>query len=164
MDEMAMKLGLLLESAQAQQAMAESLASNLRAHIEGMDAVVREEIRRTVVQELGAVVSEASRAADALRRIGRTGVTRHALWATALTLACVLAPLPIVRWSMPSAAELSALEARRDRLTENVAALVRRGGALELKECGREPRVCVRVDRSAPAYGAGSDFYVVAER
>jgi hypothetical protein len=32
---------------------------------------------------------------------------------------------------------------------------------MELRRCGDAQRLCVRVDRSAPAYGAGADFFIV---
>jgi len=159
-----MKLGLLLEGAHAQQLAAKSLTDELRAQIAGLDAVTREEIRHTLVEELGSVVAEANRAAESLRHIGRTSLMRHALWTAAVTVSCAYVPLLALRWSLPSSAELAALQARRDVLKADVAALMRQGGQIDLRHCGEPARVCVRVDRRAPAYGADADYYVAAGR
>lgn len=67
MDEHTMKFGLLMESAQAHQKLAESHLEKLRAHTQDLDGVVRDEIRRTLVEELQAVTAESDRAARALR-------------------------------------------------------------------------------------------------
>ena len=42
-----MKFGLLMESAQAHQKLAETHSEQLRAHTQDLDGVVRDEIRRT---------------------------------------------------------------------------------------------------------------------
>jgi len=164
MDDTAMKLGLLLEGAHAQQALTESLAARLRTHIEGLDAVMRDEIRRTLVEELGFLVAEADRVAESLRRMGRRGLLRHALWTGAATVLCVYAPIMTMRWSVPTAGEIASLQARRDRLQATVTALQGQGGGADLRRCGEAPRLCVRVDRAMPAYGANADYYVVAGR
>ena len=49
-----MKLGLLMEAAQAQQGLAAQALERLREHTAGLDAVVREEIRATLIEELQA--------------------------------------------------------------------------------------------------------------
>jgi len=64
-------------------------------------------------------------------------------------------------WLLPSERELSALRARRDELSENIARLQRRGALLEVRTCGQRGRLCVRVDRSAPAYGPSADYLIV---
>jgi len=45
MEDLTMKLGLLMEAAQAQQALAAAVLQQLREHTGGLDAIVREEIR-----------------------------------------------------------------------------------------------------------------------
>jgi len=62
---------------------------------------------------------------------------------------------------LPTSAEIQALGAKRDELTANIARLARQGANLELRHCGTTQRLCVRVERSAPAYGAAGDFLVV---
>jgi hypothetical protein len=49
MDDATMKFGLLMESAQAHQKLAETHLEQLRAHTRDLDGVVRDEIRRTLV-------------------------------------------------------------------------------------------------------------------
>src|SRR5579863_7856981 len=58
----AIQLGLLMESAQAHQKLAEGQLQRLRAHTQDLDGVVRDEIRRTLVEELRALSAEAARA------------------------------------------------------------------------------------------------------
>ena len=57
-DDATMKFGLLMESAQTHQKMAETHLERLRAHTEDLDGVVREEIRRTLVEELAELTAE----------------------------------------------------------------------------------------------------------
>ncbi len=52
MDDTTMKFGLLMESAQTHQKLADAHLEKLRAHTRDLDGVVREEIRRTLVEEL----------------------------------------------------------------------------------------------------------------
>ena len=59
-----MKLGLLMEAAHAQQALAENALERLKAHASDLDDIVREEVRRTLVEELHYSQTKAS----ALRR------------------------------------------------------------------------------------------------
>jgi hypothetical protein len=67
-----------------------------------------------------------------------------------------------VRWVLPSAPEIAALQARRAELSANVAILEGRGGRIDWRRCGEEARLCVRVDRKAPIYGEKSDYFVAA--
>jgi hypothetical protein len=55
LDDATMKVGLLMESAQAHQKLAEGQLERLRAHTQDLDSVVRDEIRRTLVEELRAL-------------------------------------------------------------------------------------------------------------
>ncbi len=59
-----MKFGLLMESAQTHQKMAEAHLEKLRAHTQELDGVVREEIRRTLIEELQEL-TDGERARDA---------------------------------------------------------------------------------------------------
>ncbi len=59
-----MKFGLLMESAQAHQKLAEAQLEKLRAHTQDLDSVVRDEIRRTLVEELQMLTAESTRAAQ----------------------------------------------------------------------------------------------------
>ena len=48
-EEETLKIGLLMEAVQAQQTLATSMLERLREHTAGIDAIVREEIRATLV-------------------------------------------------------------------------------------------------------------------
>src|SRR4030088_3131256 len=61
-----LKFGLLMESAQAHQKLAETHLTKLLAHTQGLDDVVRDEIRRTLIEEFQALSAESDRAARAL--------------------------------------------------------------------------------------------------
>ena len=67
LDDATMKFGLLMESAQAHQRLAESNLEKLRVHTQGLDMVVRDEIRRTLIEELQMLTVESKRASEVLR-------------------------------------------------------------------------------------------------
>jgi hypothetical protein len=156
-----MKAGLLMEAAHAQQALAETALERLKAHVNDLDDIVREEVRRTLVEELQLLADESKRAADALRRLGRSANTRVVLWSVGLTLLCAALPMFGEWWLLPSQSELAALRSKRDDLAASVTRLEQRGGRIDLRRCGGTDRLCVRVDRKAPAYGEAADYFVV---
>src|ERR1035438_3296612 len=80
MDDATMKLGLLIESAQAHQKSAEVQLEKLRVPTDDLDGVVRGEIRRTLIEELQMLTAESARAAQVLQRVGRTSVVRGTVW------------------------------------------------------------------------------------
>jgi hypothetical protein len=162
MDDAGMKFGLLMESAQAHQRLAETHLEKLRAHTQDLDGVVRDEIRRTLTEEMHMLSRESARCAQALRRSRHGAGVRTALWSLAIAILCTATPLGIMRYALPSETEIAALRVRRDELSAGVAALERRGGNVDWRHCGEAERLCVRVDRKAPAYGEKADFYVVA--
>jgi hypothetical protein len=161
-DESTMKFGLLMESAQAHQKLAETHLEQLRAHTRDLDGVVRDEIRRTLVEELQMLSAESKRATEALQRIKRSAGVRVGLWSMVSALMCAGIPMAIMRWTMPSNSEIAALRTRRDELEASVLALERRGGRVDWRSCGEKARLCVRVDRKASTYGEKSDYYIVA--
>src|ERR1700691_2008431 len=161
-DDSTMKFGLLMESARAHQKLAETHLEELRAHTRELDGVVRDEIKRTLIEELQMLTVESKRATEALRRIRRSATVRVGLSSLVTAVLCAGIPTAITRWALPSRSEISALQARREELTASVAALERRGGRIEWRRCGETTRLCIRVDRKAPAYGEKADFYVVA--
>jgi hypothetical protein len=162
LDEATMKFGLLMESAQVHQKAAEAQLDKLRTHTEDLDGVVRGEIRRTLIEELQMLSAESRRAAQVLQRTRQGAVVRGALWSVVMSIFCTGIPITIVRWALPSESEIAGLRARRDELAANVAALEQRGRGMNWRRCGATARLCVRVDRKAPAYGDKADFYVVA--
>jgi hypothetical protein len=156
-----LKLGLLMEAAQAQQALATTTLERLREHAAGLDTIVRQEIRATILEEMQALDEESRRAAEALRRLQRAANLRLIAWSAGGSALASLLPCAIAWWLLPTRTEIQTLGAQRDQLTANVARLARQGGNVELRRCGTTQRLCVRVERSAPAYGAGGDFLVV---
>jgi hypothetical protein len=161
-DDTTMKLGLLMESVQAHQKLAESHMEQLRAHTRDLDAVVRDEIRRTLIEELQSLWAECKQAARALQRIRRGATVRAGLWSIVIAILCTGIPMAIMRWALPSGSEVTALRARRDELSASVAILEGRGGRIDWRHCGERARLCVRVDRKAPTYGENADYFIVA--
>ncbi len=160
-DEDTMKFGLLMESAQAHQKLAEAHLEKLQAHTQDLDGVVREEIRRTLVDELQALTAESDRAARALRAMKHAANMRGVAWNIGIAILCTAVPGAIAHWVLPSTADVAALRAQRELLVRNLAQLEQRGGKVEWRSCGDSSRLCVRIDRKAPAYGEQADYYVV---
>ena len=161
MEENTIKVGLLMEAAQAQQALAEATLEKLNAHVHDLDTVVRDEIRHTLVEELQVLGNESRRAAEALRSLGRSANLRVAFWSVGVTLLCTAIPLCATWWFLPSQGELVDLRAKRDELVTSIERLQQRGARADLRHCGDTGRWCVRVDRKAPVYGADGDYFVV---
>jgi hypothetical protein len=161
MDDETLKLGLLMEAAQSQQTLAATTLDRLREHTAGLDAIVREEIRATLLEEMRALGDDSRRASEALRRLQRTANLRLIAWSAAIMTLASLLPCAIALRLLPTRVEIQALGARRDELTANIARLSGEGGNVELRRCGASQRLCVRVERSAPAYGAAGDFLIV---
>ena len=157
----AMKLGLLMEAAQAQQRLGQESLERLAAHTRDLDVIVRDEIRRTVAEALGNVAGESRLATASLQRVRRAASVRTLLWTVTIALVCSGVAMGEAWWLLPSQSEVVALRARRDALEANIARLERRGGMLDVRACGERARLCVRVDRNAPAYGPGADYLVV---
>ena len=161
MEDETLKLGLLMEAAQAQQTLATTTLDRLREHTAGIDAIVRQEIRATLLEELQALDEDSRKAAEALRRLQRTVNLRLIAWSAVVLGVASLLPWSLAWWLLPTRAEIEALGAKRDELAANVARLSRQGGNLDLRHCGATQRLCVRIERSAPAYGAAGDFLIV---
>lgn len=162
MDDATTKFGLLMESATAHQKLAEAHLERLQAHTQGLDTVVRDEIRRTLLEELQVLTAEGRRAAEILRGIGRGVTLRGTLWSLAVVILSTGIPVAIMRWAQPSATEVAALRVQRDELRAAIEDLERRGGRVQLRHCGETARLCVRVDKKAPPYGEKADYFVVA--
>jgi hypothetical protein len=156
-----LSLGLLVEGAQLLQRSAESQLERLREHTLSLDEVVRDEIRRTLIEEFQGLMHEVQRAAQSLRALQRAANLRTIWLGALLALAFGAAPLLAVRLWLPSEAKLAELSAERDRLTENLNTLTRQGARVDLRHCG-DSRLCVRIDVRAPKFGAAQDYYVVA--
>ena len=160
-DDDTMKFGLLMESAQAHQRLADEHLDKLRAHTQDLDAVVRDEIRRTLSEELTALTVESERVARALRKMYRAAGMRGLCWNLSIAVFCTVIPCAIVRAVLPSESAVAALRAQRDLLAESITQLEQRGGKVEWRKCGDFARLCIRVDRKAPLYGDASDYVIV---
>jgi hypothetical protein len=153
--------GLLMEAALAQQRLGQESLERLAAHTRDLDGLVRDEIRRTVSEALGDVASESRRAAESLQRVRRAANVRTLLWTVSIATICSGVAMGEAWWMLPSQREIAALRARRDALANDISRLEQRGGLLDLRRCGAGARLCVRVDRNAPAYGPAGDYLIV---
>lgn len=156
-----MKLGLLMEAAQANQKAADSGLKKLKAVANELATVVREEVRRVMLDEIQCLAADSKRAADALQAVRRAASIRVLIWGLGITAVCSAVPLGLACWIIPSQAQIASLRARRDHLAIQIANLEERGGRIDLRRCGQGARLCVRVDRKAPMYGEQSDYLVV---
>jgi len=161
-DDKTMAFGLLMESAQVHQKLAESQLQKLRDHTRDLDGVVREEIRRTLVEELQTLTQETARTIRALEKMRRAVTIRNALASAGVAVACAIAPLIVAKLALPTPAEIASLAARRDELKQNISSLKQHGGEVDLKRCGASMRLCVQVDVKAPRYGDKADYFVIA--
>ena len=166
MNNETMKCGLLMETAQTQQTLVDAALERLKTHTQDLDAVVREEIRRTLVNELQGLAAESKDAARALRALRRAANLRMALWSVGIAaLCCAMSTALIVaaaRWLLPSRAEIAALRSQHEQLVSAIVLLEEHGGRIDLRRCGEAGRFCVRVDRKAPAFGQRADYFIVA--
>ena len=161
LDEEGMKIGLLLEVAETQQRLIGSELTRLQAHCAGLDEIVRDQIRRTLLEELGAVVGEGARVAAALRNLERAARLRYVGCAVLVVLLTGGIAGLSAWWLLPRPSEISALRATREQLQSELELLERQGARIDLRRCGEDQRWCVRVDRQAPAFGRQSDYLVV---
>jgi C4-dicarboxylate-specific signal transduction histidine kinase len=161
LDDKTMKLGLLLETAQTQQRLIGLSLRQLKAHTQELDDIVREQIRRTLAEEFGALVEEAARALQVLRDLKRSARLQIASWTMLATIIVSAIAVLCVWWLIPSQAQISALRLKQQQLSTAIDTLQQLGGRIDLRRCGDTERWCVRVERQAPAYGEQSDYYVV---
>jgi len=160
MDPGSMKLGLLMETAQCHQKLVEAAVEKLNEQTNGLQVVVRDQIRQGLCAELQAVRAEAEGAAAALRALKRAANARTTFWTFGVT-ALAAANAILVAWLvLPKPAEIAALRLERQELTSRIAVLEERGARAQLSLCGTQ-RLCVRADLKAPRYGKDSDYVVI---
>lgn len=160
-DDGTVKLGLLMEAAHSHQELADASLRRLQAHTQDLDQVVRDEIRRAFVAELGALIDEGARTADMLRSMRHAATARLGWWGALIGVAPGIAVTLLLGWWLPTSGQLAALRAEQARLSAGIAQLADGGGRIDLRHCGDSARLCVRVDRRAPAYGEQADYLVV---
>jgi hypothetical protein len=160
MDQDSVKLGLLMESAQTHQKLAQAAIEKLSEHTQALEAVARDQIQRALGDALKTVHTEAQRAVDALQKVKQAANARVTLWTLGLTATSVAIALFVAWCVLPTPAEIARLRTERDELASNIAVLNQRGARADLRRCGAG-RVCVRVDLGAPRYGESSDYMVI---
>lgn len=164
MDETTFKLGLLMEAAQAHQALADTSLNALQAQVHGLDVLLRDQAQQALSEGLWAVTEESTRAAQSLRSLRLAAGARAMLWTIATTGLCAAVVLGAMRWLLPSPEEMARLRADRSELAAAIAELERRGAGIDWRRCGETQRLCVRIDIGAPAFGPRSDYRIVADQ
>jgi len=160
MDQGSVKLGLLMETAQSHQRIAERAIEKLSEHTEALQAVVRDQIRLVLREEFKALQGEIDSAAQALRALKRAANARTTFWTFGVTAIAAAIAILIAWLVLPKPAEISGLRIERDELVSNIGVLNQRGARADLRRCGAG-RLCVRVDLKAPRYGEHSDYMVI---
>ncbi len=155
------RLGLLLDAAHRNQQLVDASLDRLDSHTRGLDAVVRDEIRRTFVSECRTLEQEIASATAALQRMQRMANLRLACWSIAMMTMAAGAIALILDRVLPTAPQLNALRAQRDQLAVQIQQLTNSGARIDLRRCGNDGRLCVRVDKSAPSYGVGGDYLIL---
>lgn len=143
------------------QQLAEHSLLRLESHTAGLDEIVREEIRRAFVNECGALVEQAHLASEALAHLQRSARGHFGALSLLTVILSVAGVLLLAGGWLPSPRESARLRAEQASLAGSIAELSRLGGQMQMRRCGPEERLCIRVDLKAPTYGATGDFLVV---
>src|SRR5437764_14284532 len=105
-----MKVGLLMEAAETQQALAAAALEQLREHAAGLDGIVREELRSTLIEQLGALEEDSRRAGESLRALKQAASLRVAAWSVGVAALSAANPLTVGGWVRPSHDEVAPLD------------------------------------------------------
>lgn len=154
-------LGVLLETAQSHQDLADDSLKRLHAHTQSIDGVVRDEIRRVLIAELGELVEYINKAVYSLNGLCRVAQLRTLWCGAALSICPALVVSTVVWWWLPSPTKIDQLRDQQQQLSDNLERLRQSGARLDLRHCGNPERLCVRVDRRAGAFGQQSDYLIV---
>ena len=160
-EEVPTPLRPLLEGLHRQQQQAQDTLERAESLAQGLDQVVRQELRAAFAEEFQMLGEASARAAQALWAVRRAASVRIALWAIGVATACSVLPAALAWSVLPSRAEVARLRRERDLLAASVARLENEGGRIDLRRCGSPSRLCVRVERSGPAYGTHADYLIV---
>jgi hypothetical protein len=155
------RIGLLMEAVESQRALVGHALEQLQEHTAGLDAVVRDEVRAVLAQELHALCEETQRTVGLLRSAGRATRLRQLAFGAAVSALAAAIPLVLCAWMLPSRAEVEGLRAARTELSASLARLAQQGGRMQLRRCGAAARLCVHIDRGAPLYGESADYAIV---
>ena len=91
----------------------------------------------------------------------RSASLRGIAWNIGIAVLCAAIPAAIAHVALPSSSEIAAMRVHRDALALDLARLERRGAKVDWRNCGEEARLCVRIDRNAPSYGAKGDYLIL---
>jgi hypothetical protein len=149
------------EDSHGLQQLAEHSLLRLESHTASLDEIVREEIRRAFIAECGELVEQAHLAGEALAHLQRSARRHFGVLSLLTVILSVAGVLLLAGGWLPSPRESARLRAEQVRLTESIADLSKRGGQLQMRRCGPQGRLCVRVDLTAPSYGQAGDFLVL---
>ena len=145
----------------APEATEEASGLRLQSLTVGLDEVVRDEIRRCFIAECGALVEEAHLAAEALVHLRRCAARHFGILGVLTVLLSMGAVLLLAGGWLPSRRETARLRAEQATLSSSIARLSQSGGHVDLRRCGSQARLCVRVDLTSPRYGSTGDYYVL---
>ena len=163
MNDETINCGLLMEAAQTHQSLVEAALERLKAHTGELDAIVREEIRRTLVDELQTLAAESKGATRSLRTLRRAANMHVALWSIGITALCcammIVVILAAVRWLLPSRAEIAALRSQHEghNAPPRGSSGATIGGAAS--DAGRRYGV---IASKAPVFGQRADYFILA--
>jgi cell division FtsZ-interacting protein ZapD len=161
MQEAPLPQDFLLEELQRQQRQVQDTLERVEGLVRDLDEVLRQELRGAFAEEFHMLGDASARAAQALYAVRRAASMRVALWAIGVTAACSAVPATVAWTVLPSRGQIARLRHEREVLAASVARLEEEGGRVELRRCGSSSRLCVRVERAGPAYGAHADYLIV---
>ena len=156
-----MQAGLLLETVQQQQTQVEGMLRRLELWSCDLDGVVRECLHQCLRDELQSAGQAARQTGDALQAVRRQARIRVGAWSLGLMLACGAVPLTLAWAFTPGREQIARQRREYEDLVAKVESLKALGGHIDVRRCGPSPRMCVRVNRKAPAYGDGGDYLVI---
>jgi len=96
MDESTIQVGLLLDTAQTHQKLADASLQRLESHTRGLDAVIRDAIARSITEELRTIRDETQHTLSAFVAVQRRVNRRLIALAAAVVAAAVLQVLLIL--------------------------------------------------------------------
>ncbi|HTC43814.1 MAG TPA: hypothetical protein VK696_02075 [Steroidobacteraceae bacterium] len=149
------QIGRILETVHAQQSEIHGMLATLDSRARDLDSSLGEAVQRAFMDAAGL------RAAERLTQVHRATGLHFARWSLAIVSACALVPAALSWMLMPSRAQLLQARQTADQLSAQVARLSGEGGRIDLQHCGEAKRLCVRVDRKSPFYGANADYMVL---